>query len=163
MLGVRTQKMAADFLCTEQAAFVEMVGDRQQLARQCGDAVSLGNGGARFAIPPSCCLQPRQLAPACLQRRIEPDGTRIGGNRFFLLIASHRQMSRLLPGAPVFGHRPVERDQMVCRLPWLACVARSDGGNVERVAIARVRHQQVFRHGETARVVPCLQRLARGL
>ena len=72
-------------------------------------------------------------------------------------------MARLLPRTPIFGHRTVERRKIIRRCLGLACVARGNRGDVQRIAIARICRQQFLRNGERTRVIACLQRLARRL
>ena len=153
--------MAADLLRAQQSALVKMVHHRDQFARQAGDTLGLcarrfGGGWATGRL-----FQLGQRAPAGFERGIEPCGTAEGRNCSGPVALRTGEMPCLLPCAPVFGHRRVQRRKVPFSLVEALEIARGDGGHVERFAVARILVHQRGSERHSFLEDACLQRLLR--
>ncbi len=151
------QEVAADFLGAQQATFMEVIGHRNQFARQSSNPVRLRF--RRGSFRPG--LQFGKSAPACLQRGIEAGRAGESGNCITSAALRLGEMPRLLPRAAIFGHGCVKSRQRIFRLTELAEITLSDCYHIQRLGIVRSIGQHRFGLRQTACEITRLQRLLR--
>ena len=162
MARIAAQEMAADFLRAQGTAFVKVMGDGHQLARERGDALRLFARGGGLIRTARCREQLSLGGPAGAEGGIEPNRPRIGRQRFRIASLRAGEMTGLLPGAAVFGHFSVEPRQIGCGLAMAIEIAGRDGCHVQRIRI-RIRSvacEQLFGLRQPGSEIALLQRVA---
>ena len=157
MARIAAQEMTADLFGPQGTAFMQMMGDRHQLARQRRNAPRLFLRGGGFRRASHRCQQFRLCGPACSQGRIEAHRAGIGAERLVSVPTRPREMPRFLPGAPVFGHFGMQPLQKGSRRIVPVQIARRDRRDIERIAILRILRQQRFGTRQPSGEIAALQ------
>ena len=158
---IGAQEMAADFLCPQQPAFVKMVRDRDQVARERGDTFGLRAGRLRLGGAPAALFELGQRAPARIERGIEPCGAAESGDGGGDIARRARKVPGFLPCAAVFGHGGVERRKVPVGLVEMFEITRRDRGQIQRFAIGRIIDEQRLDQHRSFGEIARLQRLLR--